>query len=422
LRSASYPSSFAHSETDVMNPSAFRRILSIGGIVISSLLGAQSWQQLPSFPGTPRDDAASFVIGDHIYVGTGMEVGWGLTNDWYRFDMISETWEEVPAMPASPRQYCATFTYWDTAYVFGGIDGDGALDELWSYSSSTGWLQKASLPSEARYACVGQTGHFSGVIATGMLASGTPTNEAWKYWPSTDTWEQLTDVPGPPRHRAASTPNGGGMLICGGADPDFNALDDCWSYPLWFEVGEWFEAGSLPASRYGHRGAGLGVWIGGASDTFDMHDDVWNLSNWGPEDLPAFTGGARRGGIGHGRSGAGATSNTLYFGLGIGPEGGDFIRHNDWWILSYATSIADHQELRFTLHPNPATDRITLDLPAQWNNASLIIVDAVGRTVMTSSVTTDRQVNTGSLSPGRYELFIHSTDQRTLRAPLIKLE
>src|SRR5690606_1528968 len=65
---------------------------------------AQSGQQLPDFPGTARDDATAFSIGGKVYVGTGMEVGWGLTNDWWCYDAGTGNWEAMPAMPASPRQ------------------------------------------------------------------------------------------------------------------------------------------------------------------------------------------------------------------------------------------------------------------------------------------------------------------------------
>lgn len=36
-----------------------------------SCFNAQYWQSLPSFPGVARDDAAGFVIGDELFIGTG---------------------------------------------------------------------------------------------------------------------------------------------------------------------------------------------------------------------------------------------------------------------------------------------------------------------------------------------------------------
>jgi hypothetical protein len=385
-------------------------------LLLAPRLFSQTWQQLPSFPGTPRDDAASFTIGDHIYVGTGMEVGWGLTSDWWRFDMISEAWESVVAMPATPRQYCTTFTILDTGYVFGGLDGDGALNELWAYSPSTGWVQKASLPAEARYACVGQEGLYSGVIATGMLASGSPTAEAWKYRPQNDSWEQLADVPGPPRHRAASVAGAAGMLLCGGADADFSAMDDCWSYPLWFEVGQWFEAGQLPAPRYGHKGATEVVMIGGASDTFDMHADVWNIGSADQDPLPSFPGGPRRGGVAFGRH---AMINSVYFGMGIGPEGNDFIRHNDWWKLTWPVGITELEASRPSIFPNPVTDRFTIRTSNANVTSLLGIWDVCGRELSITEKAGE-PVDIGHLRPGRYTVLVR-VDGIVHRLPLIKI-
>ncbi|MBS1567950.1 MAG: hypothetical protein JST45_00770, partial [Bacteroidetes bacterium] len=65
--------------------------------LIGTTASAQTWTQLPDFPGTARDDAASFTINGKIYVGTGMEVGWGLTNDWWCFDTQTDTWSAIAA-------------------------------------------------------------------------------------------------------------------------------------------------------------------------------------------------------------------------------------------------------------------------------------------------------------------------------------
>ena len=151
-------------------------------------VSAQTWTQLPDFPGNARDDAATFTIGNRIYVGTGMDVGFQLTNDWWCFDTQTELWSPIAAMPTTSRQYGTAFTIADTGYVFGGVDVSGALDQLWAYyPEQDAWEQKASIPAEARYACVAVTGFYTNaIVATGMLASGSPTNEAWKYQAVTD--------------------------------------------------------------------------------------------------------------------------------------------------------------------------------------------------------------------------------------------
>src|SRR5436189_985307 len=79
---------------------------------------AQTWTQLPDFPGTARDDAASFSIGGKVYVGTGMDVGFSLTNDWYAFDTWTETWDVTSPLPGTSRQYCSGFSINDFGYLF----------------------------------------------------------------------------------------------------------------------------------------------------------------------------------------------------------------------------------------------------------------------------------------------------------------
>ena len=83
-----------------------RRLLAPLLLAATAVHGQWQWEQLPDFPGTPRDDAAAFSIGCHTYVGTGMQVGWSLTNDWWRYDNWNQLWEAAPALPATPRQYC----------------------------------------------------------------------------------------------------------------------------------------------------------------------------------------------------------------------------------------------------------------------------------------------------------------------------
>ena len=324
-------------------------------LLLSALsAGAQTWTQLPDFPGSPRDDAASFTIGNKIYVGTGMDVGFQLTNDWWSFDKQTETWAAIANLPTTARQYCTGFSIADTGYVFGGVDGSGALDQLWAYHpESDTWDQKASIPAEARYASAAVTGfYWNAIVATGMLASGTPTNEAWKYQSQTDTWEALAPVPGPARHRAACFLDGAGMVIAGGADSTYAPFSDVWSYPIWFETGEWYPQTPLPFPRF----AADGSWgtarmlIGGASGpaATDVHADVLrqDFSDWA--ELPDFPAGGRRGGIAAGAE-AGWNS-TVYYGTGSD----NIQRYNDWWKLEFPVGISTAVVPEFAMSPVPA--------------------------------------------------------------------
>lgn len=375
-------------------------------LLASPCASAQSWQQLPDFPGTARDDAASFSINGKIYVGTGMEAGWGLTNDWWCFDTQTDTWSAIAAMPATPRQYCAAFTVNDTGYVFGGVDASGALAELWAYYPVTGqWAQKSSLPGEARYAAAAMEGWDYGFVATGMLASGMPTKEAWKYHPATDSWEQASPVPGPSRHRATAIQGAGGVVILGGADSTGTALGDVWSYPVWFETGTYFPQASLPAPRYEMKGGAeyVSVVVGGADSDSTFHDDAWSGHTGSWANLPPFPGGPRRGAVGAGVEAGNFWGNTFFFGLGLDPG---LTRHKDWWRLDYPVEIEEHSSPRINLFPNPAGNSVTVIWPGPWPQAELQIRDNLGRTVSRQRANSGMPVDVSGLPPGYYLVVV----------------
>ncbi|MBS1546057.1 MAG: T9SS type A sorting domain-containing protein [Bacteroidetes bacterium] len=386
--------------------------------ILASAAYAQTWTQLPDFPGTARDDAASFTINGKIYVGTGMEVGWGLTNDWWCFDAVTETWSAIAAMPATPRQYCSAFTVNNTGYVFGGVDGNGALNELWAYSpASNQWEQKSPMPAEARYACAAVEGWNYGIVATGMLQSGAPTKEAWKYWPATDSWEAMTPVPGPSRHRAVAFQGAGGMVIAGGSDSTGTALSDAWSYPVWFEINAYMPEPDLPEGRIDAKAGTdyVQVVAGGASDATTFHADTWSSDTGQWATLPAFPGGPRRGAVGAGI--AQNWSNAFFFGLGL--DGG-LIRHNDWWKLDYATDIGEQAVQRIILYPNPTSNTVSMRWPETWPTARVHLFDALGRTVIDRVLNQGTAMDVGQLSGGRYAVEVqHGTHQ--LRGYITKL-
>lgn len=368
---------------------------------------AQNWQQLADFPGTARDDAASFTIGDRIYVGTGMDAGFQLTDDWWCFDRMTEQWSSVASLPASARQYCTGFTIADTGYIFGGVDANGALNELWAYHpASDAWEQKASLPAEARYACVAVTGfYWNAIVATGMLASGIPTKEAWKYDAPSDSWTMMAPVPGPSRHRASCFLGAGGMVIAGGADSTFAPLSDVWSYPIWFETGEWYPEAPLPAPRFAADGSwGNAQTIVGGADgpgPSDVHADAWRWDETTWHALPPFPGGPRRGAI----SASGTDTpwtGTIYYGTGSD----NVQRHNDWWKLEFPTGMDEEGAHGITIAPVPANNAMRVIIPAgAWSEWRIIALDS--RPVMRGPIRdTTTELHTAALPDGSYVLCL----------------
>lgn len=374
-----------------------------------SMVLAQTWTQLPDFPGTARDDAASFSIGDRIHVGTGMEVGWSLTNDWYAFDASTDTWTPIASLPAEPRQYSCAFVANGKGYVFGGLAAGGALNDLWEYDPLVDqWTSRAPLPAAGRYAAVATCANGAGIafVATGMLDGGVPTNETWKYDAAADSWSPTLPVPGPPRHRAAAAAYPlHGFVVYGGADPAFNALTDIWRYSEDAGGPEWLPDSSLPAPRYGSdaRPAPYLV-IGGAFTETDFHDQVWTAGPSGWSAWPEFAGGSRRGAV----IGWDATLNNTYYGTGLD---GSLTRHNDWWRLTTPVGIAGPANSAFDLCTVPGTGAL-LFRSAASGPILVMISDPAGRTVLVQRSFTNTPIPTSALSIGTYVVSVIGPSNR----------
>lgn len=387
-------------------------------LIVPCLFGSlstvgQQWVQLPDFPGTARDDAASFTIGADVYVGTGREVGWGYTNDWWAFNVATGEWRTVAGLPAEGRQYAAAFSLNDKGYLFGGTNASGPLAELWMYDPADDtWSQRASLPAVARYACAsfGFDGH--GHIATGITTGGSLTNEVWRYDPGTDTWEERDPVPGPPRHRATAFVNMVPVVV-GGADADEQPLADGYRYDHVDDT--WTVIAPLPVARFWSSGS-EGYLVGGASSFAEEHADAWFYDffddDWGSR--PAFGGGPRRGGTGQWVTFFGLSG--LYYGLGFQADQ----RYKDWWRLDLEVGIAETARGGMFLFPNPAGHWITLGGPTGNDRYDFTVIDATGRTLRTGSSAANAPIDLEGLAPGRYLMVVGRPQDRS-RIPFIKL-
>src|SRR5687768_12136420 len=86
-------------------------------IKVTCLVGQNAWIPVSAFPGDNRDDATGFSIGQFGYVGTGMNSGFQLTKDFWRYDPLADSWTQVADFGGTSRQYCVSFTINNTAYV-----------------------------------------------------------------------------------------------------------------------------------------------------------------------------------------------------------------------------------------------------------------------------------------------------------------
>lgn len=353
-------------------------------VLISLLLLSQvhaqyfEWAALQPFPGTARDDASAFSIGSKVFVGTGRDVSFALTNDWYAFDVGASSWSAIAALPASGRQYCSTFTDGTFGYLFGGVDATGPLSELWRYDpSGDSWQQMTSLPDDGRYATVA---FENGMVCTGLLNGGIPTNECWQYSTAADTWSQRATVPGVARHRACGS--GSLVSVFGGADAENNALADGFTYNATND--SWTPTAALPAPRIGADAVYDPVFeksyvVGGATTTTEFHNDAWAGEVGGWNAIAPFSGGPRRGAVmAFVEAPLAPTLRYVFYGTGVDATQ----RYADWWVYTILTeSVQERAEIDLRIYPNPTTGLITFNLPAAEADLRLRIYDMTGRDV-----------------------------------------
>jgi N-acetylneuraminic acid mutarotase len=379
------------------------------GILLLFITGpaqGQFWEPMADFPGNARDDAASFSWYCKVYVGTGLEVGWTPTTDWWQYDVVQYTWQQVASLPATPRQYATAQAIDGFGYVFGGLDANGPLNELWVYNTTTNeWTEGASLPASGRYASSSFTAGNKLYIFGGLVEGGSPLNELWEYDPMTDEWNQRANLPGVGRHRAAATTmdqwvGGSEGIVIGGADSLYNALVEVWRYTT--TTGEWDQLASLPEGRYGASAAAFvegPVLIAGAvNDTTFRNTAYIYQGQWMPYgELPT----TRRGGV----SGAADCPGWFFVLYGTGIDDA-FVRHQDWYRTGYGFAVPEVDVAHVSLFPNPAHDRITIDLPVNWQQAMLTISDISGRIVRTGTYKAGTALIVSNMAPGVYRISV----------------
>jgi hypothetical protein len=107
-------------------------------------------------------------------------------------------WVQAAAIGAYPRSNSASFVIGDHAYVGMGynesIGGLGRLRDFWTFCVDSGWTRKADFPGGARYDAVGFNVHGLGYLGTGFNVYWL--NDFYQYDPDQDKWAQTPGTSG----------------------------------------------------------------------------------------------------------------------------------------------------------------------------------------------------------------------------------
>jgi N-acetylneuraminic acid mutarotase len=353
------------------------RYLTPALFLVSLSAVAQTWTQLPDLPGIERDDASAFVIGTDIYVGTGMDVGFQNTSDWYRFNTLNNTWSTVASLPATGRQYCSAFAFNGIGHLLGGYVLGSPSAEVFLYDPSLDqWNPGVALP-EAVYASTSFTIDGTGYLCSGVLSNFLPSTLLWIYDAAAGSWSTGALIDTLPMSRAASFAHDGHGYVVGGMPVTTGALAGAWRYdPV---ADEWSGIEPLPAARNAADAVGVpdgGIVIGGQTPVPNaVYDNVWHYiaasDSW--EDLPPFPAGGRRGAVI-----AFVPPNKVYYGTGSD----NVQRYRDWWVLDLPVGMDETASAAaFTLFPTVADNEVSIRMSLNAAPTDVTITGLAGRLV-----------------------------------------
>ncbi len=157
-----------------------------------------SWVERLPMPTLNRENGVGFSLGNKAFVGLGI----GL-KDWWEYDLPTTTWIQKPNFPgAGTYRYAATgFVIGNSIYVGTGVNQlNNYMNDFWEYNTITNvWTQRANFPV-ARERAIGFSVNGKGYIGTGRTTANAYTNDLWEYNPGSDVWIQVANVPGVARY------------------------------------------------------------------------------------------------------------------------------------------------------------------------------------------------------------------------------
>ncbi len=378
-----------------------KRLILIFSSFLFSLNGsAQAWTQLGNFPGYERDDGVAFVVNNIAYSGTGLQVGWALTNDFYSLDLATDTWTTSASLPnGAERQYACGFSSIYDGYVFGGEAGGNDLNDLWMYMPTlNAWMQMTSKPGNGVRGASCFVLFNTAYIIGGAHAATGALNEVWAYNMTSGTWTQQNNLPFTSWRGSAASVNNKGYLLFG-REANGRFRKELYEYDPTGDT--WTLLGNFPGAGRAYstmQNINNDLVVFGGLDTLNnYYNTVWSYnigsSTWTQlTSLPSF---GRKGGMGF------TNNNILYYTCGI-DQGNT--RLKETWKYDVTVGIKEFEKKEeLGIFPNPASGKINVKLPQNISKAYKII-DVAGRISLSGNLEEDHLINVSTLSPGMYFL------------------
>lgn len=380
-----------------------KRIILLFLFVQTISVSAQNWTSLPDFPGSARDDASGFILGNNFYAGTGLDGGFNATRDFYVLDLVNETWSTGTSMPVGmERQYASGFSVGNQGYIFGGIGpGSTYLNDLWKFDPGTNsWTSLTPMPAAGRRGTsvfvIGNEVYFTG----GHNSTQGTLSDTWKYNTITDTWTSTGTFPFSSFWRGSGCAINGTGYLLSGIDSANNYIDKIYSYNpttnTWaiYAWDPYITRGYCTILPIGNELC----FYGGYNPVQGYFNDILRfdlqLISFVPYSGPPALG--RRGFV------AGVWNNTMYITTGLLSTPA---RTTETWKVNGIVSLSEPSSADQKIYPNPFTTY--LQIPG---DGELEIIDLAGRKITETSVAAGK-FNTSFLSRGLY--LIRFTNEKS---------
>lgn len=241
-----------------------------------------TWSLSAVFPGVRRQYARASVIAGKGYLYGGIDLNSIPLNDLWEYDPLTDSWTELAELPAAPRWQAASFVLNEELYYGTGRDWTIIYNDFWKYNpTNDAWEQLSSLPKTPCYETVSFALYDKGYLGVGRDCTGVFLTDFWRYNPRTDEWVQTEDFPADARYYAKAESYGGYGIVGSGQNQFSEMLNDFYAYDPIKE--NWTQLPSLPISnRRGMASAAIpfkgAFFIGGLDESFNRSKGVFRLS------------------------------------------------------------------------------------------------------------------------------------------------
>lgn len=264
-----------------------------------------------------RSRAAGFVIGDKVYVGTGLVYEQDPYTFRQRFEVMNDFWEFNPSATTSATMFvqrarfggiarsgASSFAIQDKGYIVGGRKSlfyyNTGYKDVWQFDpANNSWSQKANFPGTTTANGIAFT-----VGKKGYYGLGGSNTDFWEYDPATNSWVKKANFPGTGRFGAVSFAIGSKGYVGTG----LSNLQDFWEYNpstnQWTQRANFGGVGRSYAVGFSINGKG---YIGTGNSSTGYRNDFWEYdttaNNW--TQRANFGGTARRYAVGFAVGGMG---------------------------------------------------------------------------------------------------------------------